>query len=98
MEKRVIYHNGRICTHDPADRIAAAMVVENGTVLLVGPDEEAFKLDDGETRYVDLDGARVVPVSGSLEWGNPAQFTLMTGDDAGEGKRGEGTAFFPEKE
>jgi predicted amidohydrolase YtcJ len=53
--------NGKVLTVDPAFRIAEAVAVRDGRIVLVGTSEEARKLVGPDTRLIDAGGKSVVP-------------------------------------
>ncbi len=57
----LVLTNGRIYTVDNARPQASALAVRGGRVLFVGSDGEARALSGPSTRFIDLQGATVVP-------------------------------------
>jgi hypothetical protein len=53
--------NGKVLTVDPAFRVAEAVAVRGGAIVLVGTTAEAWRLVGRETRVIDADGKSVVP-------------------------------------
>ncbi|MCB9504328.1 MAG: amidohydrolase family protein, partial [Deferribacteres bacterium] len=56
-----IFYNAKIYTVDDTFSIAEAIVVEDETIVFVGPTNEAMKFSDNNTRLVDLKGKTIVP-------------------------------------
>lgn len=54
-----LYRNGVV--HSAADPFAEAVLVADGQVAWLGPDDAAHRVADGADRVVDLDGALVAP-------------------------------------
>lgn len=54
-----LYRNGVV--HSGADPFAEAVLVADGQVAWLGPDDAAHRVADGADRIVDLDGALVAP-------------------------------------
>jgi hypothetical protein len=57
----IVVLNGRVLTVDPAFRVAEAVAVRGGAIVLVGTSAEARRLVGKETRVIDADGKSVVP-------------------------------------
>jgi hypothetical protein len=57
----LILKNGRFWTADPIQPFAEAVAVQKGRILEVGAWEQIKNLADKETRFIDLEGAFVVP-------------------------------------
>ena len=66
--------------------VASAIAWAEDTVLAVGSDAAVKSLSRGDSRFGDLRGALVVPFSGALEPGAPADFTVLSA--AAEGSPG----------
>ncbi|KAA3619542.1 MAG: amidohydrolase [Calditrichaeota bacterium] len=56
-----IFYNGIIYTVDENFSVAEAIVIEDETIVFVGPTSEAMKYADDRTNKVDLKGKTVVP-------------------------------------
>ena len=56
--RNIAYINGKIFTADDANPYAEAMLVENGRIAWVGPQDQ---LPAGSYETVDLQGKRVIP-------------------------------------
>ena len=58
---KTAYLNGKVYTVDDAQPWAQALLVEDGTIVAVGTDEEILARADGDAETVDLDGHMVMP-------------------------------------
>jgi len=58
---RLIIHDAKIVTVDPAFSIRQAMAVEGNRIVAVGRDEDILRLTTQDTEVLDLDGRMVVP-------------------------------------
>lgn len=56
-----VYHNGRFYTVNPEDQVVQALAVRGDRIVGVGRPEEIKELVDRDTRWVDLEGATVIP-------------------------------------
>ena len=59
--QKTIYFNGKVITVDEKNKIAEAVLVENGRIFKVGTNEEILSKKDENTELVDLDGKTMVP-------------------------------------
>ncbi len=57
----VIYHNARIYTLDPEDRVASALAVRGDRIVATGGEDEVRQFAGRQTRWVDLGGDTVIP-------------------------------------
>ena len=56
-----IFYNGNIVTFQNKDHTAEAIFVNDGSIVLVGSNEEVLELKDDSTEMVDLQGKTVLP-------------------------------------
>jgi hypothetical protein len=77
--------NGRIRTNDVRRPVADALAVSGKELALVGSSAEVRKLAGAATRVVDLRGATVLGIPGSvvLRRGAPASFVVLAPGDGG---------------
>jgi len=59
---------------------ASAIAWAADTVLLVGSDREVRSISRGDSHFIDLAGAFVVPLEGALETGAPANMEILSAD------------------
>ncbi len=63
--------------------VATAIAWADDTVLAVGSDAAVRAISRGDSRFIELHGAHVVPPDGALEPGAPADFDILTADPTG---------------
>ena len=63
---------------DKAD--ASAIAWAHDTVLLIGSDDDVRAISRGDSHFVDLNGAYVVPLGVTLETGGPADMAVTDAD------------------
>lgn len=61
-------------------RSATAIAWAEGVVLAVGTDEQVRGVSRGDSHVIDLHGAFVVPASGTIEIGDPADLEVLIDD------------------
>ena len=57
----LIFHNGRITTHDQQHPEVSAIAVANGVVQAIGSDDKILKLKGPGSDVIDLNHRRVIP-------------------------------------
>ena len=57
----LILHNGKIVTVDDRFSIAEAMAVQDGRIMRIGTNDDAFSVQGDETQVIDLAGKMVIP-------------------------------------
>jgi len=72
--------NAVVETHDDSLPIAQALAVKDGRVVEVGGTDEILWLREADYELIDLEGRTVVPTSGALVAGNPANFHVLIGE------------------
>ncbi|MEP7378019.1 MAG: hypothetical protein ABI725_00495 [Chloroflexota bacterium] len=60
--------------------VCSAICWAHDTVLLLGTDAEARAVSRGDSHFIDLHGAFVVPLEGKLEVGGPADLAVVASD------------------
>lgn len=58
---KTIYFNGTIITVDANEKIAQAVLVEDGKIIKVGTNDEVLALKDEKVNLVDLEGKTMLP-------------------------------------
>ncbi len=58
---RLIVHDAKIVTVDPAFSVRQAMAIEGNTIIATGRDEDILRLKTAGTELLDLDGKMVMP-------------------------------------
>ena len=76
--------NAVVHTHDDSLPIAQALAVRDGRIVEVGGSDEILWLREDDYEVIDLDGRTVVPVSGMLAPGKPANFNVLDGENTVE--------------
>lgn len=66
----------------PEAPFPTAIAWAHDTILAVGTDAEVRSISRGDSRFVELHGARVVPVAGTLEPGAAADLDVLAPDPA----------------
>ena len=61
-------------------RLATAIAWAEGVVLAVGTDEQVLAASRGDSHVIDVQGAFVVPASGTIEIGDPADLDVLIDD------------------
>jgi predicted amidohydrolase YtcJ len=69
----------------PDDTLPTAIAWAEDTILAVGDDAAVLAISRGDSRFVDLRGAAVVPLSGTLETGSRADFAVLDRVPASDG-------------
>ena len=76
--------NATVLTMDASLPVAQALAVKDGRIVEVGGTDEVLWLREDDYEVIDLDGRTVVPVSGMLAPGKPANFNVLDGENTVE--------------
>jgi imidazolonepropionase-like amidohydrolase len=72
--------NALVHTNDDSLPVAQALAVKDGRIVEVGGSDEILWLREDDYEVIDLEGRTVVPVTGMLAPGKPANFNVLSGE------------------